>query len=53
MGSGVEFVIKISEEIQELIQAEAETLQSEIDKLVSCIWNKEELSDCGRSLLLY
>jgi hypothetical protein len=41
LGSGVEFVIKISEEIQ----AEGETLRSEIGKLVNSVWNKEELSD--------
>jgi hypothetical protein len=29
----------------EMIQAEGETLQSEIHKLINCIWNKEELSD--------
>jgi hypothetical protein len=29
----------------ELIQAGGETLQSEIHKLISSIWNKEELPD--------
>jgi hypothetical protein len=37
----------------ELIQAEGETLQSEIHKLISSIWSKEELPDQWKSLLLY
>jgi hypothetical protein len=35
------------------IQTGAETLWSDIHKLIDSIWNKEELPICGRSLLLY
>jgi hypothetical protein len=37
----------------ELIQAGGETLLSAIHKLMNSVWNKEELPDSGRSLLLY
>jgi hypothetical protein len=37
----------------ELIQAGGETLWSEIHKFINSIWNKEELPDSGKSLLLY
>jgi hypothetical protein len=36
-----------------LIQAGGETLQSEIHKLINCIWSKEECLIIGRSPLLY
>jgi hypothetical protein len=38
--------------LAELNQAGCETLWPEIHKLINSVWNKEELSDHGRSLLL-
>jgi hypothetical protein len=37
----------------ERIQAGGEILRSEIHKIINSIWNKEELPDQWRSLLLY
>jgi hypothetical protein len=37
----------------EPIQAGGKTLPSEIHKLINYIWNKGELPDCARSLLLH
>jgi hypothetical protein len=39
--------------LAELIQAGGETLWSEINKLITSIWSKEELQNYGKSLLLY
>jgi hypothetical protein len=39
--------------LAELIQAGGEILLSVIHKLINSVWNKEELPDSGRSLLLY
>jgi hypothetical protein len=39
--------------LAELIQAGGETLLSAIHKLIKSIWNKEELSISGGSLLLF
>jgi hypothetical protein len=42
-----------SDQIPELIQARGEILLSVIHKLINSIWNKDELSISGRSMLLY